>query len=363
MRRSRRAGARRSSAPGPPAAPRRPGRRRGASAGRRARSHSATTPRSAGHCGASCATKGRKVEVDEQQDVAGVTEDVEQLLGEQPRIEGVADRAEAGHAEVDLDVTMGVPRERGDAVARADAEGQQRVGETLGAAVDLTIVRAMDRPLDAATDDLLIAEHPRGVADQRGDQQGRVVHEAAHAGTLEARRAAVNWPGSALDRRRAGRVSQGPHQHDRDEHQHHALQHAEQRADLREGQHLCRAPSADLASSRRCGQSPPGGRSCTRRPTAGPAASSAGRRRGSPADRRRRSSTPGTGGDRALEHLHASGPTQPTQTAKNSASPAVNSASNAAIGIRRSAVGACAVGTRIISRIAIGTRMRPKFCR
>ena len=110
-----------------------------------------------------------------------MAEHVEQLLGEQARVEGVADRAEAGHAEVDLDVAVGVPRERGDAVAGADAEGLQCIGEALRAGVDLRVVGAMDRPLDAAADDLLVPEHALGVTDQRGDQQGRVHHQAAHA--------------------------------------------------------------------------------------------------------------------------------------------------------------------------------------
>ena len=59
--------------------------------------------------------------------------DVLELLGEQPDVERVQHRADAGHREVGLEVLLDVPRERADAVAGLDPEPLQRGRELLDA--------------------------------------------------------------------------------------------------------------------------------------------------------------------------------------------------------------------------------------
>ena len=60
-------------------------------------------------------------QVDEHHAVFGVIDDPADLLGEQPRIDGVVDRADAEDAVPGFQMPPGVPGERRDAVAELDA--------------------------------------------------------------------------------------------------------------------------------------------------------------------------------------------------------------------------------------------------
>ena len=66
--------------------------------------------------------------------VLGVRGDVPQLVGMEPQVERVQHRAQQRHGEVGLEVAVVVPAERGDPVARADAERAERAGEPVRAA-------------------------------------------------------------------------------------------------------------------------------------------------------------------------------------------------------------------------------------
>ena len=68
-------------------------------------------------------------QVEEQRGVLGVVGDVGDLLGEQARVDGVADRADAGDGVVELEMAVAVPGQRRHPVAGLDAEPDQRVGE------------------------------------------------------------------------------------------------------------------------------------------------------------------------------------------------------------------------------------------
>ena len=57
--------------------------------------------------------------------ILGVVDDVGDLVGEQARIDGVTDRADAGDAVVQLEMAVVVPGERRDALALADAESSR----------------------------------------------------------------------------------------------------------------------------------------------------------------------------------------------------------------------------------------------
>ena len=71
--------------------------------------------------------------VDEHGAVVGVVDDVGELVGVEAEVEGVEDAAHERDAEVGLEVRAVVPAERGDAIARPDAEIEQGAGEAAGA--------------------------------------------------------------------------------------------------------------------------------------------------------------------------------------------------------------------------------------
>ena len=74
-----------------------------------------------GSLSCSFSISGTKVDVEEHQPVFGMIGDIGDLVGEQARIDGVIDRADAGDAVPGLQVPPGVPGERRDAVAELHA--------------------------------------------------------------------------------------------------------------------------------------------------------------------------------------------------------------------------------------------------
>ena len=89
--------------------------------------------------------------VDEDHLVVGVVDDVGQLFGEQPDVEGVQHPAGARRGEVQLQVAVGVPRERGDASVGGDAEGVEHAAEAPGAVGPGPVGGATAAPTSAVT--------------------------------------------------------------------------------------------------------------------------------------------------------------------------------------------------------------------
>ena len=75
--------------------------------------------------------------VDEDDAVLCVIDDVGDLLGEEPQVERVQDRAHSRNGEVRLLVRLVVPREGRHTVARTYAQSSQRGSDTLGPLTDL----------------------------------------------------------------------------------------------------------------------------------------------------------------------------------------------------------------------------------
>ena len=96
--------------------------------------------------------------IEEQPAILGVIDDVGDLLFEQPRIDGVADEARAGHAVVDLEVPEVVPGQRGDAIALLHAEPLQRVRELARAGECLAVRVAVRGLIRGDRNDLAIAD-------------------------------------------------------------------------------------------------------------------------------------------------------------------------------------------------------------
>ena len=89
--------------------------------------------------------------------VFGVIDDPGDLLGKQPRIDGVVDRADAEDAVPGFQVPPGVPGQRRDAVAELDAVALQPLRHLERALADLGIVRGVDRAFDRARHDRALA--------------------------------------------------------------------------------------------------------------------------------------------------------------------------------------------------------------
>ena len=80
------------------------------------------------------ASSGIERAVDDDDLVLGVVDDVGELLGEQPDVEGVQDRAHGRHGQVRLEVALVVPAERPHPVARTHPEPPERRRQLLGPA-------------------------------------------------------------------------------------------------------------------------------------------------------------------------------------------------------------------------------------
>ena len=106
-------------------------------------------------------------QVEEYVLVLGVIDDVDDLLREQARIDGVTDGAAARGGVVDLEVAEAVPGERADAVGRSHPEGAQRVGKLARAPVRVPVGVAVDAAFDQARDDLGVPMIALGMTDQR----------------------------------------------------------------------------------------------------------------------------------------------------------------------------------------------------
>ena len=90
-----------------------------------------------------------------------MVDDPGDLFREQPRIDGVADRADAHDAVPGFEMAPGVPGDGGDAVAELDAVAIEPLRETFSARVaNFGVIGAMNGAFDRARDDLLRAVIP-----------------------------------------------------------------------------------------------------------------------------------------------------------------------------------------------------------
>ena len=106
--------------------------------------------------------------------------DVGDLIGEEPRIDGVIDRADTGDAVPGLEVPPRIPGERRDAIAELDAFLFQPLRDLQCTLADLAVVGAMDRAFDGAGDNLAIAVLNGGVVDDAMAQKRPILHQTEH---------------------------------------------------------------------------------------------------------------------------------------------------------------------------------------
>jgi hypothetical protein len=104
-------------------------------------------------------------QVDEHHAVLRMIDDPADLILEQPRIDGVVDRADAEDAVPALEMPRRVPGHRRHAVAELDAVLLQPLGHPQRALADFGVIGLNDRPFDRARDDLALAVIFGGVVD------------------------------------------------------------------------------------------------------------------------------------------------------------------------------------------------------
>ena len=117
--------------------------------------------------------------VDEDDLVLRVVDDVDQLVGEQPDVEGVQHASGARCGEVQLQVPPGVPAERAHPRVRTEAQVVQHRGQPAHAVGPVGDGGAAFLP-DLCRDDLLVAEELFGPVEDVGEDEGAVLHQAEH---------------------------------------------------------------------------------------------------------------------------------------------------------------------------------------
>src|SRR6516162_11012018 len=88
--------------------------------------------------------QGDEAGIDEEKPVAGVVDDIDDLVIEQPGIDRMADRADTGDRVIELEVAESIPGKRPDPVARFDPEQRQCPGQLFGATLGLRVSITMN---------------------------------------------------------------------------------------------------------------------------------------------------------------------------------------------------------------------------
>ena len=89
--------------------------------------------------------------------ILGVIDDVGDLLGKEPRIDGVHDGTHSGDAVIELEMPEAVPGERADAISLPDAEPSQRLGNLPSAPVHIRVRVPVNPALHSPRHDFRIA--------------------------------------------------------------------------------------------------------------------------------------------------------------------------------------------------------------
>jgi hypothetical protein len=108
----------------------------------------------------------QEVQVEEQHLVLRVVGNPGDLLGKEPRVDGVAHQLGLRAAVVDLQMPVAVPGQGGDAVAGLAAQACQRLRQLAGAQFGVAPGVAVQVAFDALADDFGVAGMTRGMRDQ-----------------------------------------------------------------------------------------------------------------------------------------------------------------------------------------------------
>ena len=119
-------------------------------------------------------------EIDHQYAVFGMIDDPDDLLGKQPRIDGVINGADAHDAVPGLEMPPGVPGQRRHPIAELDAVLVQPLRDPQRPLAQIGVVGGVKRAFDRTGDDLPLGIIGRGVVEDAITQQRPVLHQPEH---------------------------------------------------------------------------------------------------------------------------------------------------------------------------------------
>ena len=118
--------------------------------------------------------------VDQDHLVIGIADDVSQVLGRKPQVEGMQHRPRRRNAEIGFQMRPMVPHQRADRLATPDAGVLQRLRELARALVDRAVIAPIQGLVRPARHHLAAGIKRVGVLEQLIQAQGRLHHGGSH---------------------------------------------------------------------------------------------------------------------------------------------------------------------------------------
>ncbi len=119
--------------------------------------------------------------VDEDHRVAGVIDDVGQVLRGQPEVQGVEHRAAERDRPVQLQMPVTVPGQRGDAIAPADTEVAQHAAQPQRPRGEVRVGVPEQRLTGPARGQRLAREEAAAALEELGEREGIIHHQVVDA--------------------------------------------------------------------------------------------------------------------------------------------------------------------------------------
>src|SRR4029078_1195772 len=132
------------------------------------------------HAGGELLQDRHEGDVGDHDAILRMVDDPCDLVGEQPRVHGVADRADPHDAVPAFEMAPGVPGDGGDAVAELDAVALQHLRQFQCAPVNFGVIGADYGAFNGSRHNLLRAVILRRVLDDPVTQQRPVLHQTQH---------------------------------------------------------------------------------------------------------------------------------------------------------------------------------------
>src|SRR5580704_10277815 len=152
--------------------------------------------------------KNRKENIiNDEESIGRVPGDCGNLVRMQSQVQCVQNAAGARHAKECFQVAGVIPHHRCDAITRLKSQFGERVGETPGAAVHLSVASAVGGAVRPARNDFDASEELARTLQDHRERQWRLHHRAAHSPSLLGGRLLASYHQSGRSRRKtqAGR--------------------------------------------------------------------------------------------------------------------------------------------------------------
>ena len=113
-----------------------------------------------------------------------MVDDVNQLFGEQTRVDRVTDKSRTRHTKIDLQMAAVVPRNRATTRLRLKPQLGQRIAQTVSIGAHIAPACRFDTTRSLNRDNLGVAVIPRCVIHERRNRQRGSHHLAKHGHVL-----------------------------------------------------------------------------------------------------------------------------------------------------------------------------------